>query len=112
MYTKAQRIDAMRSGATLTESISFDDVKINLYGDAAVVTSRVTIKGKMQGMPQTGTSMSTIVFARTKDGLRIVHGHPSPPGGPTPAEANTNTNSVAPANTRPAANTNTAANRY
>jgi ketosteroid isomerase-like protein len=78
MQTKAQRLDSMKSGDLKYESIKFEDAKIHTYGDAAVVTTRSVGKSTYKGKEQPAESMSTIVFAKTKDGWRVVHGHPSP----------------------------------
>jgi len=104
MYTKAQRLDAIRSGQTKTDSISFDDPKIIVHGDTAVVTTGATVKGTLNGVPQSGTSVVTIVFAQTKDGLKVIHGHPSAPATSSPAGANTN----AARGTNPTTNANVA----
>jgi ketosteroid isomerase-like protein len=108
LYTKAQRLDSIRSGQTRTDTITFDDVKVNVYGDAAVVTSRATVKGTLMGRPQDGTSVTTIVFVKTKDGLKVVHGHASLPGTAQPGGANTNSNSTSIITTNTATNANTA----
>ena len=77
VQTKAQRLDSIKSGDLKFETIKFEDVKIQSYGDAAVVTARSIAKSTYKGKEQPGDSMTTIVFAKTKDGWRVVHGHPS-----------------------------------
>jgi glyoxylase-like metal-dependent hydrolase (beta-lactamase superfamily II) len=81
---------------------SFDDPKIIVHGDTAVVTTGATVKGTLNGVPQNGTSVVTIVFAQTQDGLKVIHGHPSAPATSAPAGANANaarsSNAVANAN--------------
>ncbi len=79
IMTKAERIEAISSGDMKLESITFDDVNVRSYGDAAVATARVTQKGTLKGKDTSGTSMATIVFVKMKDGWKIVHGAPSGP---------------------------------
>lgn len=90
-YTKAQRLDSIRSGDTKAESIKFDDVKVQSYGDTAVVTTNVALKGKMQGKDVNGTGESTIVFSKVSGNWRVVHGHASVSGPTTKTAANSNT---------------------
>lgn len=79
VQTKAERLAGMKSGDLKIESISFDDTKIRMYGDSAVVTAKTTVKSTTKGKDTSGTSTASIVFAKTKDGWRVVHGHPSSP---------------------------------
>lgn len=97
VQTKAQRLEAMKSGAMKFESLSFDDVKVRIYGDTAVVAAKTTAKSTVNGKDNSGTSTATIVLVKGKDGWRVVLGHPSTPvtAGKTsetkPAEANKTT---------------------
>ena len=61
LETKAQAIAAMDQGVTTT--CELDMMKVRVYGDAAVVTGRSTVKGKLFN----GQSMWTDTFIR-KDG--------------------------------------------
>lgn len=126
IQTKAQRLDSMRSGELKMESITFDDPHIRLYGDAAVVTAKTTQKSTNKGKDVSGSAVASIVFVRTKDGWRVVHGAPTTPvpagkTATTPAAANAikPAANTAPANkpaanapaNKPAANTKTNTNQ-
>jgi len=77
IQTKAQRMESMKSGELKMESITFADPKVRVYGDTAVVTAKTTVKSTLKGKDTSGTSTATIVLTKTKDGWRVVHGHPS-----------------------------------
>jgi ketosteroid isomerase-like protein len=106
IMTKAQRKESMSSGAMKMDSISFDDVKVRMYGDTAVVTAKATMKAMMNGKDASGTSTAIIVLVKGKDGWQEVLGHPTSP----PAAASTTANSNKPANAN-TASTNTNANK-
>jgi len=44
----------LKSGALTLTSLVADEMKVRVYGDAAVVTGRNTLKGKYQGMDING----------------------------------------------------------
>lgn len=98
--TRAQRLDAMRSGDTKYESIAYDEVSVrsNPEGTGAVVISRATVKGKNMGKAVDGQFRVTHVWSKTKDGWRMVNGQTTP----ITAAASAKTEEKAPA----AANTN------
>lgn len=95
VQTKAQRIDAMKSGAMKFESLSFNDVKVRTYGDTAVVAAKTSAKSTVNGKDNSGTSTATIVLVKGKDGWRVVLGHPSTP---IPAAKSAESNTAANAN--------------
>ena len=102
MQTKAQRLESMKSGEMKFESITFDDAKVRMYGDAAVVNAKTTQKSTVKGKDNSGTATATIVFAKSKDGWRVVLGHPSATtaaktGDTNTAAANTAANANKPA---------------
>ncbi len=94
--TRAERIEAMKTGDTKYESINYDDISVrsNPEGTGAIVISRVNVKGKNMGTAVDGNYRVTHVWSKTKDGWRMVNGQTTPM-----------TAAAAPANT--AANTNT-----
>jgi ketosteroid isomerase-like protein len=49
VMTKAQELANIKSGAYLSTSAAKDDIKVRVYGDAAVVTGRSTYKGQYKG---------------------------------------------------------------
>jgi ketosteroid isomerase-like protein len=95
VMTKAQRLDAVKSGAMKFESLTFNDVKVRMYGDTAVVNAKTSAKGTMNGKDNSGTSTATIVLVKGKDGWRVVLGHPSTS---MPAGKTSETNKTAEAN--------------
>ncbi|GEM_PF-320801 len=53
VMTKAQELANIKSGAYLSTSAVKDDIKVRVYGDAAVVTGRGTYKGRYKGKEYT-----------------------------------------------------------
>lgn len=104
--TRAQRLEAMKTGDTKYESINYDDISVrsNPEGTGAVVISRVNVKGKNMGRMVDGQFRVTHVWSKTKDGWRMVNGQTTPITAAAPAktdDAKANSN-AAPANAAPA----------
>jgi ketosteroid isomerase-like protein len=78
--TRAQRIDAMKSGDTKYETITYDDISVrtNPEGTGAIVISKATVKGKNMGKPVDGLYRVTHVWSKMKDGWRMVNGQTTP----------------------------------
>jgi ketosteroid isomerase-like protein len=74
ILTKEQRLANQRSGATSLDTITLGgDVKLRVYGnDAAVATSRVTIKGKYSGKEASGDYQSMSVWVKRPSGWQLV----------------------------------------
>jgi uncharacterized protein (TIGR02246 family) len=74
ILTKDQRLANQHSGATSLDSINVDkDMKVRVYGDdAAVSTSRVTIKGKYSGKAASGDYQSMTVWVKRPAGWQLV----------------------------------------
>ena len=103
--TRAERIQAMKKGDTKYESVTYDDISVrtNPEGTGAIVISTATVKGKNMGKPVDGKYRVTHVWAKTKDGWRMVNGQTTA----ITAAAAAKPEEKAPANTA-AANTNAA----
>jgi len=102
--TRAERIEAMKKGDTKYESVTYDDISVrtNPEGTGAIVISTATVKGKNMGKPVDGKYRVTHVWAKTKDGWRMVNGQTT-----AITAAAAKPDEKAPANTA-AANTNAA----
>jgi ketosteroid isomerase-like protein len=61
---KAQMIDGFKSGKNKLTSDELSDMKVRVYGDTAVVTGKVTVKGIMGGKDVTGPAMFTRVYVK------------------------------------------------
>jgi len=74
--TKAQRIDAMKSGQSKLESLAYDEMSVrsNPEGTGAILIGRATVKGTNMGKPIDGQMRFTQVWSKTKDGWRQVSG--------------------------------------
>ncbi len=72
-HSKAERLANLKSGATSLDSISEEeDMKVRVYGNAAVATSRVTIKGQYSGKQTSGQYRSIHVWVKGTAGWQLV----------------------------------------
>ena len=70
--SKASYIDAIRSGATKYESMKRDDIKVNVYGEAAVVTCHWEVHIASRGNKIDMNARYLHVYVRHKDGWKLV----------------------------------------
>jgi len=66
-WTKAQSLSSLRSGEDVITSLVTDDMKVRIYGDAAVVTGRNTVKEMLKGKDISGQYRWTDAWVK-KDG--------------------------------------------
>ena len=78
MQTKAQLVGDVKAGALVVESSTITDMKVQVHGDAAVVTYITTDKGKYKGQDISGRFRWTDVFVRRGGAWQIVAGHGTP----------------------------------
>jgi ketosteroid isomerase-like protein len=72
-HSKAQRLANLKSGATSLDSISEDqNMKVRVYGNVAVATGRVTIKGQYSGKEASGQYRSMHVWVKGAAGWQLV----------------------------------------
>jgi len=72
-HSKADRLANLKSGATSLDSISEEeDMKVRVYGNVAVATSRVTIKGQYSGKQTSGQYRSIHVWVKGAAGWQLV----------------------------------------
>src|SRR6266487_4046112 len=65
IHSKADRLANLKSGATSLDSISEEeDMKVRVYGNVAVATSRVTIKGQYSGKQTSGQYRTIHVWVK------------------------------------------------
>jgi ketosteroid isomerase-like protein len=74
---KARAIATMKSGDLKFESSTLDDMKVQVYGNTAVVTYGSTDKGTYKGTDISGRYRWTDVFAKRNGRWQIVAGHGS-----------------------------------
>jgi len=80
ILTKAQRLANLDSRATSFDTITLGgDIKVRVYGsDAAISTSRVTIKGKYSGKSVNGDFQSMTVWVKTSGSWQLVANQVTP----------------------------------
>jgi len=72
-HSKAERLANLKSGATSLDSISEEeDIKVRVYGNAAVATGRITIKGQYSGKQASGQYRSINVWVKGAAGWQLV----------------------------------------
>lgn len=81
MLTKEQWLARHTSGDLRHESFTWDDVRVRLYGDAAVATGRQTQRGDFQGRDIAGQFRVTQVFAKQRGRWLLAALHLSPIAG-------------------------------
>jgi ketosteroid isomerase-like protein len=72
---KTQEIDRLRSGKSTYEATSYEDVKVRVYGDTAIVAGRGTVKGRNATGPFHTEYHSTNVFVKQNGVWRAVAAH-------------------------------------
>ena len=75
--TKAQEIAEIKAGAHLSTSGLLDNIRVRLYGDAAVVTGRRIMKGLFQGKEYRSPYLWTDTFIKSDGSWRCVASHVS-----------------------------------
>jgi ketosteroid isomerase-like protein len=72
MMDKSNFLGVIKSGTLTHEVMEFDDMKVRVYGDVAVVTSRSTSKGKFKGQAFSELERSSDVFVKQKGQWKCV----------------------------------------
>lgn len=72
LRTKAEAIQDLKSGSIKYESIDERDVKVNTYGDTAVVNSIASVKLTSNGKPIAGDYRATFVYVTQRGNWREV----------------------------------------
>ncbi|MDD5543025.1 MAG: nuclear transport factor 2 family protein [Acidobacteriia bacterium] len=77
LVTKPMALADLKKGALKIESFQLDDVKVRVYGDAAVVTGQITEKSKFQDKDTSGVRRFTDVFVKRAGRWQAVASHES-----------------------------------
>jgi ketosteroid isomerase-like protein len=83
---KARFIADVKSGDLKFESSKYEDMKVQVHGDAAVVTYGSTDKGSYKGNDLSGQYRWTDVFVKRNGRWQIVAGHGTRIAGQQPAQ--------------------------
>jgi uncharacterized protein (TIGR02246 family) len=70
--TKAQFLEAIRSGAQKYEAIDYDEIKVRVYGSTAIVTSEPNIRTVNSGVPSGSHSRFLHVYVKQGGAWRLV----------------------------------------
>ena len=77
IHTKAEEIASIKSGQGVVTSCVSDDVKVRVYGDAAVVTGITTQKGMVEGKEVSGQFRWTDTWVKIAGRWQCVADHVS-----------------------------------
>jgi ketosteroid isomerase-like protein len=77
LFTKAQDLEEVKTGVFVATSFVPDDITVRVYGDAAVVTGRNTIKAQYKGKDASGQSRWTDTWIKRGGVWRCVATHSS-----------------------------------
>jgi ketosteroid isomerase-like protein len=72
---RARFLEAVESGALTHDGMDFDEWRVTVHGDTAVVTTRARTSGAYQGNAFTTEERSTSVYTKREDGRRCVFTH-------------------------------------
>jgi ketosteroid isomerase-like protein len=72
LLTKAEAIEEFKSGGVKYESIDERDVKVDAYGDAAILNSTASVKATIHGKPVRGDYRATFVYVKEHGNWREV----------------------------------------
>jgi ketosteroid isomerase-like protein len=72
---KTDEIERLQTGGVIYESTSYEDVKVRVYGNVAIVAGRGTVKGRNSSGPFHTQYYSTNMFVREKGEWRAVAAH-------------------------------------
>ena len=71
LLSKEQALTGIKTGEMKFESFVYTDVKVRQYGEAAVVTSRVTVKGTSRGQDISGEGRATYTLVKINGKWKI-----------------------------------------
>jgi Domain of unknown function (DUF4440) len=72
LRTKAEAVEDLKSGDIKYASIDERDVRVNTYGDTAIVNSTASVKLTIQGKPISGDYRATFVYVKQGGNWREV----------------------------------------
>jgi ketosteroid isomerase-like protein len=84
---KQQWLGRYRSGTFVTHSLTWDEVSVRRYGDAAVAVGVHTQQAEYEGHPADGSFRATHIAVRRGNQWLLAGQHLSPIGGPPPFAA-------------------------
>jgi ketosteroid isomerase-like protein len=87
IYTKSDLLDMARTKRVQYEHQEESDQTVRVWGDTAVVTAKLWLKGVDQGKPFDWHVWFSDTYVRTPSGWRYVHGQASIPLPPDPKRA-------------------------
>jgi ketosteroid isomerase-like protein len=71
VFSKEQIAGAIQSGTLDVESYDTDDVTVHVFGDAAVVTGRAKVKGRLREQDITGQYRYTRTYVKQGGGWQV-----------------------------------------
>lgn len=72
LQNKKQRVDEVGSGDRKYELAKYDEVTVRVYGNTAIVTARVTVKGTNKGVPFSGQFRSLLTLMKIKGKWQLI----------------------------------------
>ena len=78
VWSKQRTLETIKSGDLEIDSFTFSDVKVRMYGDAAVVTQQVNWNARFRGLDISGPQRMTDVFVKQGGRWRCVASQSTP----------------------------------
>ena len=76
--TKAQMLSDLKSGAVKYEELTRDALKVRFFGDTAIATAQVTVKGQRNGEDMSGRYRGTWVLVKSQGRWQVVSAQTTP----------------------------------
>lgn len=73
--TKAQHLEGIKSKVYKVESINLDNLKVRVFGDAAIVTVEQSEKSQWKGKDNSGRYLFTDIYVKRNGKWQVVAGH-------------------------------------
>jgi hypothetical protein len=69
--SKEKFIDAFKTGARKYDPVNFDEARVRVFGDSAIVTGRFALRAMSRGKVIEGTNRFGLLLVRTPRGLQV-----------------------------------------
>jgi ketosteroid isomerase-like protein len=72
IQNKEERVAQVRSGDLKYDYAKYDEIKVRIYGEMAIVTAHVTVKSELKGASLNGQFRSTLTLLKVKGMWELV----------------------------------------
>jgi ketosteroid isomerase-like protein len=80
VVTKADLLSAIEGGAITVESIEFDDMRVRLFDNMALLTGHASVRARVSGEDMSGSYRGTGIYIKRNNRWEVVGVHVGPDG--------------------------------